>query len=641
METMADDIERALLRFSMIEREHWLAEIRRLTAIIAEYEELPKKRRLNKATGKYEFLPEVLRLCERAACTDYVIVSREPHRARPPAPDTLDRWQRELKQKGVAALLRSPLPPIDYQKDNRRAFISPTAVQWINNNYRRFRGSKALYKDLVKQAAAHDWVIPSESWLRRHWEKIPEIVKVYFLKGESAYISKHAPYVPRNFEDLDALQVLSGDHLERDIFVSVRNKRIARPWVTLWLDLRCYLIWGWCADLQPTSESVSLAYADGLRRYGAQPFARPAENYYSFLQSDWGKTYCSHDIDGKTIEVHRQAFSPTEGFQTLLIEKKVGLVHDYNLVHLKAQPGNAREKPVERIGKDLSDWEANTFPEYCGKNSSERPDKWYELYNQHQKYVRGEIAHSPFISFEKYCHKLGEFIDDFNKSVHERVTLDGEKIVPLDEFNRLYKTRYQIPESEIALLLLKAARRTIRKNGVNCFRRNWNYLNPAMSEVKGKRVEIRYTDKDYQHVYVILPSNEICKAELITPTSIINPNKDTLKKVNQLAAQEKQTIRNYKLIDESRLRGESVEDRFSAQQSVNLEEEGHSPQPMDSPNTLRNSPKILKFPTYKNHRTLALIKPEQTAISAEEVKECEEADIRTLARVAKRIREFG
>ena len=400
--------------------------------------------------------------------------------------------------------------------------------------------------------------------------------------------------------------------------------------------MRSYLVWGWYLDLKPTSESVSLAYADGLRRFGAQPFSRPDENYYSYIQSDWGKTYCSHDISGKTIEVHQNAFGLEEGFRTLLTQKHVGLVNDFDLIHLKARPYNAREKPVERLGKDLSDWEANTFAEYCGKNASERPDKWYEMYEQHQNFVKGKIKSTPFIPLEEYHQELSAFFETFNHTVHHRSTLEADEIIPIKEYKRLYQTKYKIPEIEIALLLLKADKRVVRKNGVRCFRRNWYYMHPSLSQVKGEKIQIRYTSRDYSSIYAVLPDNEVCKAELITPTSIINPNKETLQQIAKLRRQENEIIKNYQLISESEQRGENIDDRYLAQESKICADEAKVVEPSDSQIGKGN---VIKFSKFKRNN-LKVVKTKHSGVSVEEVEECEEAEVKVVAPAKTRVREI-
>jgi hypothetical protein len=54
---------------------------------------------------------------------------------------------------------------------------------------------------------------------------MPEIVRETHRKGWSHYEAKYAPYVPRDYSDLAALQVLCGDHSERDVSVLHQDGR--------------------------------------------------------------------------------------------------------------------------------------------------------------------------------------------------------------------------------------------------------------------------------------------------------------------------------------------------------------------------------------------------------------------------------
>lgn len=632
----SSQLDEALKCFNVTDRHHWLAEIIRLKIIVENYDTLMKKRKLNRETNKYEFLPEVFDLCKSAACSDHVVVTREPHRARPPSPETLDQWSRNYKKKGLTAFLRSLSSDLtDSRTDKRRKFVTPLAINWLNTNFRKHQGSTALYNNLQKEAEKHGWTIPSRSWLYRRWKEIPKIVEIYVFEGKKAYESKIAPYVPRNYEDLDALQVLCGDHFERDVTVNFGNGVLARPWLTVWLCLRTYLIWGWYLSFTPTSEAIALAYADGLTKFGAQPFSRPEDDYYSYIQTDRGKTYCSHDISGKVIKVHQDAFSISNELQTILTEKKVGLVAELDLVHLLTRGRNAKEKAIERIGKDFSHWEANTFVEYCGKDASSRPEKWYELYKQHKNRLKDKIKESPFISFERYRLALKDRIEEFNSTVHERVTLGGKKIIPLNEFHRLYLTKYVIPEQTVALLLLKPEPRTIEKDGVKCFQTGWYYDHPDMDFYRGRKVEIRYTDHEYLHIWVVLPNKNMCQAKLITPTSLIKPNKQTLQIVKESRRRQKQIIKDYQLITESNVRGESVEDSTAIElkgKKVRLNDLNNS-ESLQHP-----ASKIYKFPQINRNKISVADSPKK--IDANDVRKANSEDLKAITNIKRRIREF-
>ena len=80
---------------------------------------------------------------------------------------------------------------------------------------------------------------------------------------------------------------------------------------------------------------------------------------------------------------------------------------------------------------------------------------------------------------------------------------------------------------------MKAEGRSIRKDGVQCFQRNWFYWHDRISAYKGTKVEVRYIDRDYGRVWVRLPDGDLCEARIITPTLLLNPNRETLKVVAQ------------------------------------------------------------------------------------------------------------
>lgn len=390
---------------------------------------------------------------------------------------------------------------------------------------------------------------------------MPQIVKAAHLRGRAFYESRYAPYVPRNYSDLELLQILCGDHSERDVSVVTSKGKLIRPWLSVWQDLRTGLIWGWHLDLAPSSQTVALAYAKGVKDFGAQPVARPEEDFSNYIYTDRDRTYRSHQWDGRVVAVHRRAMNITGDFELLLTERQIGIVADLMIGHLLARPRNAKEKPVERFFKDVSFWEENRFPEYCGRDAKSRPDAWEEFYRRHLKFVKGESTASPFMPFERYREELASFIARYNSSEHERVTLGGKRIVPLEEFHALYNTRYEISPEKVALLLLKPRVRVIEKDGVECFRKGWFYFHDAMSKFKKASVAIRFTDDDYTHVWAKLPDGDVVKAELITPTSLLHPNKETLKRIARARANERTIIRDFEMIQRSRSRAETIEER--------------------------------------------------------------------------------
>ena len=89
-----------------------------------------------------------------------------------------------------------------------------------------------MYNKWKELADLNNWEIPSDSWIYRKWKDEPQIVTVTHEEGKNAYESKLAPYVPRDNSDLEALQVVCGDHLERDVSAHIGDGVLVRPWLT-------------------------------------------------------------------------------------------------------------------------------------------------------------------------------------------------------------------------------------------------------------------------------------------------------------------------------------------------------------------------------------------------------------------------
>lgn len=568
-----DRLNISLRRFPLEERDAWLAELNRLAEIAERYACISPKRVKNAATDKHEFVPAVLTLCQEAACTNQVILAKEPHRAAVPSPFTLDGWLRSYRKHGFIAFLRSDASKQTQKRDRRRAEISEPAVEWVNQNWRNYRSPRALYKALVKKAKREKWTIPAESWIYRQWKQLPEIVITKHIQGEKAYVSTYAPYIPRTAADLAALQLLCGDHRQCDVAVLWRDGRtLIRPWLTLWQCVRTGLIWGWHLDRTPSSQTIALAYATGITQFGAQPPARPEDGFQPSVYTDQGADYKSYNLDG-TITVHKRAAAFDGSFELIRTQQRIGLYSEMEVRKMLARGYNAKEKPVERTNRDLADWEEQTFDDWCGRDKN-KPDHYRDLYHQHQRFIGGHRGESPFMHFDTYFEALAGWITEYNTSEHTRSVLENARIVPMQEYQRLYTTRFDISEQSLALLLMKAEKRVIGKIGVGISEgfKTWRYFHPAMSEFKGKEVEVRYDSNDLARAFVILPNGQVCEAELVEKSGYLTPNKQTATLMKQTEARERRLIREHNLLTQSLLRGERLDERVAAEYEIEQEE---------------------------------------------------------------------
>ena len=542
--------------------------------------------------------------------------------------DTLDGWMRKSKTEGLLAFVRSTANSTVGTKDGRKAAISAPAVEWLNKVWRTYPSPRHLHKALQKRANRENWICPSESWIRRKYDALPKTVSTLVYQGEKAYTGKFAPYLPRDYRDLEALQGLCGDHSVRDVFVMMPDGSLVRPWLTMWQDLRTGLIWGWHLDTTPSSNTIALAYANGVQNYGAQPSPRPADNFKSFLQHDLGKDYRSFTADGKVINVGK-AFTIEGGLNALCIQREVGFRHEMGLASRPARGYNAREKFIERTHRDISDFEQNYFDsEYCGRDAKNKPDAWVKAWHRHQKLLKKfdpkkpanrEILknESPFMMFDDYRDNLASFLNEYNHSEHKRSVLGGATIVPIDEYQRLYTTRYEISDEALALFLMRVDVRKIGKIGVQMFGGKW-FQHEAMSEFKGQSVEIRYSDGDYSRVWAVLPNGQIVESACINPGSILNPNKQSMETVKKMESRERKMAKEWLFVQQSNWRGETTEDRVA--QLINPAEIEEVQQKI----AVNESPRIHALTRFDKPKLSSVAKQK---VSTEQVEKAEVIDI--------------
>jgi hypothetical protein len=367
------------------ERPLWLVEANRLARLVERYQCLKPKRRTNSLTGQKEFVPEALALCQEARCDESAILAKEPPRAKAPAPHTLDGWMRAYRREGLTAFLRSVYSSPPAPADLRRAAISLAAIEWLNSRWRDYRSPRHLSQALREPAELDGWMSPSASWLYRQWQNLAEIARADDVAGTASYEAKFAPSVPRDFTDLAALQVLCGDHSERDVLVCLPDGTLKRPWLTVWFDLRTGLLWGWQLSLVPSAQTAALADANGVETFGAQPLSRSDDEFQSYVSTDRGRDYLSHNWDGRVLAGHERAMQLDGGLELICHQRRVGILDDLSLRHLIARGRNPKEKPVERLFKDLTAWEENNFAEFCGRHPTVRPDRCRRLYEQHER----------------------------------------------------------------------------------------------------------------------------------------------------------------------------------------------------------------------------------------------------------------
>lgn len=563
------ELTRLLSRYSKDLRDAYIAEINRLNNIVTRYASINPKRMRNDH-GKLVYISEVIALCCEAVCSNPLILEREPKRADVPSPHTVEGWFQRRKKIGLAVFLR-PSPKVAKRGDKRIAGFSPDAYDWFNDNWRNYPTQSHCIKKLRKLAKQKKWKVPSNSTLRRILSSIPPVVKARAFGTDKDYTSKWKPFLPRVVEDLAPLQIVCGDHHLLDVVAWSKSlQSLVRLWLTVWQDLRTGLIWGYHLDYTPSSHTIACAYANGVRTFGAQPFSRSKDGFKSYGYTDNGKDYKGRNVKGEIV-VHKRAAQIDGGLQLILTAHSVGLLNEAGVEQMLANLYNGREKPVERTFNDLATSIQNDFFKngWCGRNTKDKPDAYRELYARHIK-ANKQKRPSPFPAEQEVRDYIADWVVEYNTSEHTRSTLDGATVVPLTDLNRLYTTRYEISEEALALMLLKPAKGTIGKNGVDIL--GATYVHEALSRYKGVKgsdgkllkIEARYSDEQYSTIWLVLPNGDVVEATRLDRSPILNPNRESQRLVATLTKHEAKLAKDFNLLAHSRLRGESTEDRAVA-----------------------------------------------------------------------------
>jgi hypothetical protein len=644
-----DQLTKALSSYPSEEREAWIAEAVRLNDLVNRYEAINPKRTRIAGGSRLEFVPAVTAICKEAICTNEVILNalaarsrREPRdrRSKPISPHTLDKWATRRKQFGLLAFIRSK-SEVKSADDGRLANVSPEAIEWVNSRWRRYPIVKQLYEKWEVEAKKRKWKIPSLAWLQRRWQQVPVAAKVAIFQGDKTYTAKYKPFLPRTVEDLEALQILCGDHHVLDVFCwSDKLRDVVRLWLTAWQDIRTGVIYGTHLDYTPSSVTIGCAYADGVRAFGAQPPTR--DGYQSYIYVDNGKDYRSRNIKGE-IEVHKQAAAIGGGLELLLTSNGVGLVQEVGVQQMLARKFNGREKPLERTFRDLADFIQNEYflSGWCGRNTKDKPDSFRDLYARHQKAMKRGRP-SPFPLEAAVRREVAEWVMRYNAKAHTRETLGGATVVPLEEYARLYTTRFDIREDTLALMVMKAMRGPLRKNGVVAF--GSSYWHNELSRWKGRKdadgkalqLEIRYLDSDYTTVWIVTPDGAICEAQRVDLGSILTPSRESMKAVAQRTRAERDLIKNHQLLTQSIWRGESVEHRIAAE--LQMEEPLEMPLPIAVGEHNQGQARVALFNRLDTKRHMAPVTRLVTAAEVSNIEVDEEIFVETEERG--RVKEF-
>lgn len=333
----------------------------------------------------------------------------------------------------------------------------------------------ACFMRIKRVAEANGATIPSESSLRRRMEREVALQqRVLLREGEHAL---HQMYPPqqRSVMDLEALQWITGDGYQHNVFVRWFNGEILRPKTWFWMDVYSRKIVGWRCDVSENADSIRLSLMDVCSTYGI-----PRE-----VTIDNTRAAANKWMTGGVPNRYRFKVKPDDPKGIIPI---LGMELHWTSVILGK--GHGQAKPIERafgVGglDELVDKHPLLAGAYTGPNPMDKPDNY------------GDRA----VEAEVFLRALAEGVEMFNSRTG-RETEVCRGIMSFDQaFNASYQSaviRKATPE-QLRLLMLQAEAVTVSQHGTisldaggSIASRKNRYGCAELYEYLGKKVVARF-----------------------------------------------------------------------------------------------------------------------------------------------------
>lgn len=313
---------------------------------------------------------------------------------------------------------------------------------------------------------------------------IPQGVKDMGRYGARYWEANNMPKAIREKPD-KANSVWFGDHHVFDLFVIGPEGKIARPWLTAWMDAKSNCIVGWAISLNPNSETVIESLVRGIAVTKDSVFWGAPEVIYI----DNGKDYRCRRMEGESLKEVRLGNLGMDTSMEAPVLKALGI----NVVH--AIPYRAWSKTIERVfGTIERGWIQGKAPGWCGNDSNERPESLNE-----------DIRQGRLWTYEQFCDY---FINIVLPEYHQQKGENG--MAPIEIYMASEKARPDvIGWGTLAMTKKQNESRKVGTQGIRFSGRTFNH--PDLIPYIGKWVTVLYNRKDDESLTVMAGNEFVCE----------------------------------------------------------------------------------------------------------------------------------
>ncbi|MDE2097828.1 MAG: hypothetical protein KGL39_11315 [Patescibacteria group bacterium] len=296
----------------------------------------------------------------------------------------------------------------------------------------------------------------------RNWfHRIPEVVRVMAREGEEAFHNTQEVLSFRALTEIRPLDYVVMDHRRLDFFCMLRDGRagwkLARPWLTAAIDMRTRKWLGWVIVENPSSDSIAAVLKRTFLDHGLP----------TCLYWDNGKDFTCEWFEGKTPR-NRKAERVGE-----LATAWRGVLETLSVRVHHAIVKRARSKIIEPNFGNTANFD-KTLPWYCGHKPTARPERFEDLLDHHERWMRGEIATPPFPTIEEAAGIYDEFLTSLNEREHSgegmrKITATGQGwMCPNEAWERLIGQveKRAVPPEVLQFCFAKRRTLTVRNGEV-------------------------------------------------------------------------------------------------------------------------------------------------------------------------------
>ncbi len=317
--------------------------------------------------------------------------------------------------------------------------------------------------------------------------------------------------MPRTYQNLRNREIFCGDHHEFDLFVYSSSGKLFRPWISAWLDLKTVVLTGWFISPRPNAETIALAY-----RHAVLPKRDKIMGLSEGVYVDNGRDYRSRYLEGHSRSLGRMDLGTTElfagahGIRILGEDAMEGLWRQLGVSSFHTLPGNPQAKPIERFFGTVERDLIQELPGWCGNSPESRPtDILKPLLKQHEQWLQGKRGETPFLHIAEFALKFEAWLHErYLRTPHARLNW-----MPLEAYEGEYGQPVVPSVRALDILLMRAERRLVKRNGIEMFERGRWYWAEELAGREGTYVEVRWDPRELGKILIYTDRGFLCEAK--------------------------------------------------------------------------------------------------------------------------------